>query len=220
MEISNEFTVPVSVDEAWGLLTDLEKIAPCLPGATLTGVDGDDYKGRVRIKVGPITANYSGVARFESRDDEAKVAVLKAEGRETKGQGNASAVVTARLFPEEEGTRVQVDVDLTIAGRVAQFGRGVLAEISTKLMGDFATALAAMISGGGAAEVEGAEPGATDSTTTGDRVFTEAAEDSSPAEGEIDAFKVLAKPIAKRLAPLFALGVVIAILLRRRGRKR
>lgn len=209
MEIVNEFTVPVGVDRAWEILTDLEQIAPCLPGASLSSVEGDEHKGSVKIKVGPITANYAGVARFESKDREHYIAVLRAEGRETKGQGNASAVVTARLIPEgDESTRVTVDVDLTIAGRVAQFGRGVLNEVSEKLMGEFAQRLAALIGQSESGEVEEID-------AAGEEHEVRVEEEPQ----ELNALRVLAKPVIKRLAPVAAVLIVTAVLVRRRGRQ-
>ena len=212
MEIVNEFTVPVGVDQAWEILTDLERIAPCLPGASLSSVEGDEHKGSVKIKVGPITANYAGVARFESKDVDKRIAVLRAEGRETKGQGNASAVVTARLIPDGDSTRVTVDVDLTIAGRVAQFGRGVLGEVSEKLMGEFATRLAELIGQSGSSE-----PAVSD--TSEPSAAAEATESRAEEPAELNAMRVLAKPIAKRLAPVAAVLIVVAVLVRRRGRR-
>jgi carbon monoxide dehydrogenase subunit G len=212
MEIVNEFTVPVGVDKAWEILTDLERIAPCLPGASLSSVEGDEHKGSVKIKVGPITANYAGVARFESKDVDQRIAVLRAEGRETKGQGNASAVVTARLIPDGDSTRVTVDVDLTIAGRVAQFGRGVLGEVSEKLMGEFATRLAELIGQSGSSE-------SAESETSEPSAAAEATESHAAEPAELNAMRVLAKPIAKRLAPVAAVLIVVAVLVRRRGRR-
>lgn len=141
MELTNDFQVALDVDRAWALLTDLERIAPCMPGAQLQEVEGDEYRGVVKVKVGPITAQYKGQATFVSRDDDAHVAVLRAEGRETRGQGNASATITATLTPAGEGTAVSVVTDLTITGRVAQFGRGVLADVSAKLLGQFVESL-------------------------------------------------------------------------------
>ncbi len=142
MELSNEFTVAVPVAEAWKVITDLERIAPCMPGAQLLEVEGEEYRGTVKIKVGPITAQYKGVASFLEQDPAAYRAVLKAEGRDTRGQGNASATITAVLVSESEAsTRITVDTDLTITGKVAQFGRGVLADVSTKLIGQFANSL-------------------------------------------------------------------------------
>ncbi|WP_405564222.1 SRPBCC domain-containing protein [Streptomyces phaeochromogenes] len=137
MDFTNEFRVNLPPDQAWSLLTDVERIAPCMPGAQLTGVDGDTYNGVVKVKVGPMTVQYKGVVSFEEKDDEARTAVLHARGRDTRGQGNADARVTARLVPDGYGTRVTVDTHLTITGRIAQFGRGVIEEVSGKLLAQF-----------------------------------------------------------------------------------
>ena len=147
MELSNEFTVGVPIDEAWAVLTDVERIAPCLPGAQLQEVEGDEYRGIVKVKVGPITAQYKGAASFLEHDAPLK-AVLRAEGRDVRGQGNASATITATLEPEGTATRVRVVTDLTVTGRVAQFGRGVLADVSSKLMGQFVECLENDLLGG------------------------------------------------------------------------
>lgn len=137
MELTNEFDVSVPVDEAWRVLTDVERIAPCLPGAQLQEVEGDEYRGIVKVKVGPITAQYKGKATFTELDEAAHKAVLSASGRDTRGQGNASATITAELTPAGDGTHVSVLTDLTVTGKVAQFGRGVLADVSAKLLGQF-----------------------------------------------------------------------------------
>jgi carbon monoxide dehydrogenase subunit G len=137
MELTNQFRVGVPVDDAWAILTDVERIAPCLPGAQLQEVEGDQYRGIVKVKVGPITAQYQGVASFVEQDATAHRAVLRAEGRDTRGQGNANATVTATLVPDGDQTSVTVVTDLTITGKVAQFGRGVLADVSGKLIGQF-----------------------------------------------------------------------------------
>ena len=137
MELTNEFRVGVPVDQAWAVLTDVERIAPCLPGAQLQEIEGDQYRGVVKVKVGPITAQYKGTATFIEKNDSTHVAVLRAEGRDTRGQGNANATVTATLVGEGGATSVKVVTDLTITGKVAQFGRGVLADVSGKLIGQF-----------------------------------------------------------------------------------
>ena len=141
MELTNEFRVSVPVEDAWNVLTDVERIAPCLPGAQLQEIEGDEYRGIVKVKVGPITAQYKGKATFKSRDDVDHVAVLKAEGRDTRGQGNASALITATLTPDGDGTQVVVHTNLTITGKVAQFGRGVLVDVSGKLLTQFVECL-------------------------------------------------------------------------------
>src|SRR5579864_9504236 len=145
MELSNEIQVGVSVPEAWKVLTDVERIAPLLPGAQLQEVAGEEYRGVVKVKVGPITAQYKGQATFLERDEAAGRVVLRAAGRDTRGQGNANAVITATMTPDGDATKVSVVTDLTITGKVAQFGRGVLAEVSAKLMGQFVDALEADI---------------------------------------------------------------------------
>ena len=150
MELNNEFRVGVTVPEAWNVLTDLERIAPMLPGAQLEEVEGDEYRGVVKVKVGPITAQYKGVASFLERDEKAGRVVLKASGRDTRGQGNANAVITATMTPDEGGTRVTVVTDLTVSGKVAQFGRGALADVSSKLIGQFVDTLEADLASGGA----------------------------------------------------------------------
>jgi carbon monoxide dehydrogenase subunit G len=128
------------------VLTDVETIAPCLPGAKLEEIAGDEYRGIVKVKVGPITAQYKGVATFVEQDEAARTVVLKGDGRDTRGQGTASALITARLAPDgDSATKVSVTTDLTITGKVAQFGRGVMADVSAKLMAQFADNLAAVV---------------------------------------------------------------------------
>lgn len=137
VELTNEFEVAVPVDVAWSVLTDLERIAPCLPGAQLREVEGDEYRGVVKIKVGPITTSYDGTIRVLERDDAEHRVTLKAEGRETRGQGNVAVEFRAVMSPSEIGTKVIVTTDLAITGKVAQFGRGVLADVSAKLLDQF-----------------------------------------------------------------------------------
>jgi hypothetical protein len=138
MDLSHEFDVPLSIDEAWAVLTDLERVAPCMPGAQLDEIEGDEYRGKVRVKVGPVTVEYKGAASFLERVPETHTAVLRAAGRETKGQGNAAATVTATLESAGDAlTHVKVVTALDISGRVAQFGRGALADVSSKILGQF-----------------------------------------------------------------------------------
>src|SRR5436190_8023465 len=141
MKLENEFRVDVPVDEAWRVLLDVERIAPCMPGAQLQEVEGDEYRGIVKVKVGPITAQYKGVARITESDDANHRVVIRAEGRDTRGQGNASATATAVLQSDGDGTRVSIDSDVTITGKVAQFGRGVIADVSAKLLDQFVACL-------------------------------------------------------------------------------
>jgi carbon monoxide dehydrogenase subunit G len=149
MELNNDFRVSLPPPEAWKVLTDVERIAPLMPGAQLQEIDGDEYRGLVKVKVGPITAQYKGTATFEERDEAKGHLVLKASGRDTRGQGNASASVAVDLAPDGGGTHVSVLTDLTITGKVAQFGRGVLAEVSGKLINQFVEALEADLESGG-----------------------------------------------------------------------
>ena len=162
MELTHEFEVAVPVAEAWAVLTDVERIAPCLPGAELKEVEGDEYRGVVKVKVGPISASYRGAAHFEELDEATHRAVLKAEGRETRGQGNASATITATLSESGSGTKVQVATDLSITGKVAQFGRGVLADVSGKLLDQFVQNLETMVLAPNAAGEAGEAKGASE----------------------------------------------------------
>ena len=146
MDLDHEFIVNVPVNDAWVLLTDLERIAPCLPGAQLTEVEGDTYRGQVKVKVGPIVAQFKGQASFVSRDDIAHTAMLKGEGRDTTGKGNASAIITAQLTSvTPTSTKCTVVTNLTISGKVAQFGRGALADVSDKLLAQFSENLNQLI---------------------------------------------------------------------------
>ena len=180
MELTNEFVVPVAVDEAWKLLTDVELIAPCMPGAELQEIDGEEYRGIVKVKVGPITAQYKGKATFVEKDDTAHKAVLRAEGRDTRGQGNANATITATLESEGDGTRVKVVTDLSITGRAAQFGRGVMADVSTKLLGQFVDCLEKNVLGAGAADASGAAAPVAEAAPVG-----EAAPETQEAPAEV-----------------------------------
>ena len=130
MKLEHDFEVGVELADAWPLLLDLERIAPCMPGAQLHEVDGDEYRGIVKVKVGPITAQYRGAARVVEADEAARRVVLRAEGRDTRGQGNAAADIVATLSADGSRTRVHVDTDLNVTGKVAQFGRGVMADVS------------------------------------------------------------------------------------------
>ena len=138
MEMTNTFTVPVPPDEAWPVLLDLQRIAPMLPGASITSVDGDEYEGKAKIKVGPITAEYVGVARFIEVDEKGRRAVIQARAKDARGQGNMSATITARLEPEANGATVIVQTELDMTGKIAQFGRGVINEAATAILGVFA----------------------------------------------------------------------------------
>ncbi|MFD0776813.1 SRPBCC family protein, partial [Streptomonospora algeriensis] len=146
--LNNRFTVPVPVDQAWDVLMDVERVAPCMPGATLESAEGDSFTGRVRVKVGPITVTYQGEAHFTEVNAEERRVELHAGGKEARGSGTASATVSAGLHERDDGTtEVTVDTDFTVTGRVAQFGRGVMADVSAKLVDRFAENLAAELQG-------------------------------------------------------------------------
>src|SRR6185312_6539147 len=177
MELEHSFTVPVPEERAWEVLLAVERVAPCMPGASLDSVEGDDIKGRIKVKVGPISMTYAGTARFGERDAEAGVIVLEASGKETRGAGTASATVRSQLQGENGHTKVVVHTSLNVTGRPAQFGRGVMAEVGGKLIGIFADNLAAMLAADG-----GAGSGAGSPAVPSDAVAPE--EPAAPAAGE------------------------------------
>jgi len=235
MELSNSFRVGVPVEQAWAVLTDVERIAPCLPGAQLQEIDGDEYRGVVKVKVGPITAQYKGKATFQELDATAHRAVLRAEGRDTRGQGNANATITATLAADGDGTSVQVVTDLAITGRVAQFGRGTLADVSAKLLGQFVSCLettvlagdpappvpppAGRVGGNGApaaSEGNGSPPAGVTapSAQSGPRLVEHA------AAPPVDLLEAAGVPVAKRAIPIAAGVLLIALYLRGRRRRR
>ncbi|MWA01623.1 carbon monoxide dehydrogenase [Actinomadura sp. LD22] len=158
MELTNTFTVNLPVADAWHFLTDLERVAPCLPGASVVDVDGDEYRGLVKVKVGPVSVSYTGTARFVERDDKVHRAVIRAEGRDVGGQGNAAATVTATLAEQGTATLVSVRTQLALSGRAAQFGRGVIADISNKLLGQFVERLEVAVARSGVAQEAGTPP--------------------------------------------------------------
>ncbi|MER5319616.1 SRPBCC family protein [Streptosporangium roseum] len=154
MRFEHEFTVPVPVEQAWSVLLDVGRVAPCLPGATLDAAEGDSFTGRMRVKVGPITVTYQGEATFEDVDKDAHTLTIKASGKETRGAGTAGATVVARLRPAGAETRVIVETSFNVTGRPAQFGRGVMAEIGGKLIDRFAANLAELLGESPVAEPE------------------------------------------------------------------
>ena len=226
MELTNEFRVGVPIEQAWDVLTDVERIAPCLPGAQLQEIEGDEHRGIVKVKVGPITAQYKGVATFVERDAPRR-AVLRAEGRETRGQGGANATITATLEPDGDGTKVVVTTDLTVTGKVAQFGRGVLADVSAKLLGQFVDCLESTVLADKAAAP--LEPGGTAPTEPA-ATMEPPAEAAPPAAARkiesappkpVDLMGAAGAPMAKRVAPAAAALAVLWLLrlfLKRRRR--
>ena len=163
MELEHSFTIPVPPEQAWPALLDVERIAPCMPGATVDSVDGDVIKGRIKVKVGPVALTYAGTARFTERDEQARSITLEASGKETRGAGTASATVRSSLADEGGQTKVVVLTTMNVTGRQAQFGRGVMAEVSGRIIERFATNLAALLASAPAASVtasNGSGPGA------------------------------------------------------------
>jgi uncharacterized protein len=228
MELTNDFRVAVPPTTAWSVLTDVERIAPCMPGAQLQEVEGDEYRGVVKVKVGPITAQYKGAASFVERDDTNLKAVLKAEGRDTRGQGNASATITATLVADGDGTRVTVVTDLHVTGKVAQFGRGVMADVSSKLLGQFVECLETTVLAAPSAGDAATAPAPTDAAqdempavaappapeaSTGPRKI------DSPEAKPVDLVDAAGGSVAKRAAPVLAVIAVLwllRVLLKRR----
>ena len=221
MELQNEFTVPAPVSEVWKTLLDVERIAPCLPGATVDRHEGDEVAGRVNVKVGPITASYAGIARFVAKDESEHRFVLQATGRETRGSGSASATVEARMSEQESDTHVTVGTSLQISGKQAQFGRGVMADVAAKLTDQFAACLAQRVREPAAANgyVPGQAPARPAQASEPAAPRAEAA--APQASGSFDIISTVAGPLAKRFAPAAAgmtLGVVVGFLLGHRRR--
>jgi carbon monoxide dehydrogenase subunit G len=163
MKLTNEFTVRAPIEQAWAVLTDLEAVAPCLPGARLTGVDAGVHSGRIKVKVGPVVSEFAGTAVFVEKDEASYRGVIDAKGRDSRS-GNAAALVTARLRPDGDGTVVTVDTDLKISGKLAQFGTGMIKEVSAKLLGQFVTALEAKLEAGAASQPAAPQPAASQPT--------------------------------------------------------
>jgi carbon monoxide dehydrogenase subunit G len=203
MKIANEFTVSAPIEEAWDVLIDLEQVIPLMPGAQLTGHDGDDVLGKVKVKVGPVTSEFSGKVRFVERDAEQHRAVIDAKGKEARGTGNAAATITAVLHDAGAQTRVTVDTDLKIVGKLAQFGSGMLQQVSEKLLGQFVESLEAKLAAGGSAVSGEAAPAESSG---------EAPPPSAPAAGPaaepapIDLLELAGGTALKKYAPL-VLGV-------------
>ena len=211
MDLNHEFTVNVPVAEAWAILTDLERIAPCLPGAQLTEVEGDTYRGQVKIKVGPILAQFKGQASFVSRDDAAHKATLKGEGRDTTGKGNASAMITAELTSvTPTSTKCTVHTDLSISGKVAQFGRGALADVSDKLLAQFSENLNQLIS---AAPAPSAPVVAETTPATSEQPAIRKID--GPEVAPLNLLDTAGSTIAKRAIPaLIGIAVLVAVLVK------
>jgi carbon monoxide dehydrogenase subunit G len=240
MKITGEFTVSVPVERAWEVLTDLEGIAPCMPGAQLTGVQGDTYSGRVKVKVGPVISDFTGTARFAEKDDLAHRAVIDARGKDSRGAGNASAMITAGLRADGDRTVVSVDTDLKISGKVAQFGSGMINQVSEKLLGQFVECLESKLAAehdessaraetteSSSAAGAGPSPGTTAASVGAPTPIASAAGSAGAATGGVseptthataqepealDLMQLVGGPVAKRLV-LVLLGIIVVAVI-------
>jgi uncharacterized protein len=205
MELDHSFIVPVPPDRAWEVLLDVERIAPCMPGATVEEFDGEVVTGRIKVKVGPVSLTYRGTAKFTERDPDTKVVVVDASGKETRGAGTASAAIRASLVPSGDGTEVSIHTTMNVTGRPAQFGRGVIAEVGGKLVEKFAENLAQMISDGGN---DGTGPASADgapadpSPADADLAEASTAEASTADASTADAGPVLAESASAAPPPV------------------
>jgi carbon monoxide dehydrogenase subunit G len=240
MQLEHSFTVPVGVEEAWRVLLDIERVAPCMPGASLDSVDGDNFTGTVKVKVGPIGLTYKGKASFVEKDEAAHRAVIDAQGKDARGNGTASAKVAATLKGEGESTRVDVVTDLNITGKPAQFGRGVMVDVGNKLIGQFADCLAGKLAdGSGSSSVapsassasSGSSASSVASSGSAGSAGSDAAGDSaavrpvapryaasSGADGAVEPINLVASAgpaVAKRVVPVALVLVIVLLVLRR-----
>lgn len=205
MELEHSFTVPADIDTAWNTLLDVERIAMCMPGATLISVEGDTFKGEVKIKLGPVTMVFGGTASFVDKDVANHRLVINASGSETKGTSTAQATVTTQLVAESPTlTRVYVNTDLAITGKPAQFGRGVMSDVAGRIIGQFAENLEGVVAAGSGAN----------NATSSDSSATSAAM-PAPAADAIDMMEVAGGAVAKKLIPvaLVVVAVVVAWIL-------
>ena len=198
MDLNNEIEVNAPIEEVWQAFNTPERIAPCLPGAELHDVDGDNFHGAVKIKVGPITAQYKGTATYQEKDQAAKRIIIKGDGRDTRGAGNASALITAELSEISSSiTNVKVLTELTITGKVAQFGRGAISDVSGKLMTQFATNLEELLN------------------TSSNETSTNENEDEQKPETELNLLSLVALPVLKRFAaPLIGVAVIVFMVIK------
>jgi hypothetical protein len=239
MEIADSFRVTTPLDRTWNVLLDIEGIAPCLPGAQLQEVDGNQYRGIVKVKVGPITAQYKGTATLAEVDEPGRRIVLDASGRDTRGQGNAKASIVVTMNDDNGGTRVDVVTDLSITGKVAQFGRGVIGDVSTKLLAQFVENLERDVLTGDLVDLTATEDDEVADDDAGEAVAEAVAHRAEPAASPsgngaavrrvdhpeaapVDLLEMTGSPLARRLAPLVGALVVVLVIrwaLRRRRRR-
>jgi len=240
MQLEHEFEVPVPIDQAWDVLLDVERIAPCMPGATVDGFDGETVEGRVKVKVGPIQVTYAGTARFTEKDEAARRIVIDASGKEARGSGTARASIVGQLVEQGSATRVTVTTDLAITGKPAQFGRGVMVEVGNKLLGKFADCLADEIRQGHLGTAAAPTPTPTEAAPAAPEAETAAqvaaATTGGPAQARagpatpplrrvpdnepLDLLDTAGLPVLKRVAPLLAALVLLVIVWRLLSRSR
>lgn len=207
MKLTHEFTVPAILEEAWGVLLDIERIGPCMPGATITSVDGDAFEGSVKVKVGPMQIVYRGTAQFLERDEANLRVVVQAQGKESRGTGTAKAIVTAVLEGQGERTKVVVVTDLDITGKPAQLGRGLMDEVGQRLIARFAESLAVEIGGPASAATDDDWPASVSQ--------------AAPQEDDVlDLLSVGAGPVVRRALPVVAAVLVVAVVWRFMRRSR
>jgi uncharacterized protein len=235
IELDNSFTVPVPPEKAWDVLLDVERIAPCMPGASVLSIsdDGNEIEGQVKVKLGPLSLTYKGTAKFTDKDQDNYTIAIEATGKETRGAGTASANVQAVLKPGDAAgsTLVSIHTSLNVTGRPAQFGRSLLPEVSGKLIAQFASNLEALIAADNAAPAAAEETATpeSDGTAADSSGTTSAPTAATPApapvikqEESLNAFKFVVVPILKRVIPVAAVGAAITVLIRRltrRGKK-
>ncbi len=226
MQLEHSFSVPAGPDQAWATLTDIERVAPCMPGATLESVEGDEFTGLVKVKLGPIALTYKGKAHWVEKDDAAHRAVIRAQGKDARGNSTAAATITTSLHSVDGGgTKVDVLTDLDITGKPAQFGRGVMADVGNKLIGQFADCLAGQLSVADAGTPQ-QSVAASPASATLDEAGVSAQESvmsaepgapAAPAEQKeteaIDLLSAAGPAVAKRLVPLIAVVVVLAVII-------
>ena len=223
IELDNSFTVPVPPEKAWDVLLDVERIAPCMPGASVLSIsdDGNEIEGQVKVKLGPLSLTYKGTAKFTDKDQANHTIAIAATGKETRGAGTASANVQAVLKPGDAtgSTLVSIHTSLNVTGRPAQFGRSLLPEVSGKLIAQFASNLEALIASDNApAAVEPAAPEGAGTAADSSGAAAPAAPAPAPVikqEESLSAFKFVVIPVLKRLIPVAAAGAAIAVIIRR-----
>jgi uncharacterized protein len=232
IELDNTFTVPEPPEQAWDVLLDVERIAPCMPGASVTSVEGDEITGQVKVKLGPLSLTYKGTAKFTEKDQASHTIAIEASGKETRGAGTASATVHASLKPADgEGqTQVSIHTSLNVTGRPAQFGRSLLPEVSGKLIDQFAANLAALIdssnapsapadtaspSGNDAAAATGGAAATTTATTTPATAAAAQPAARLQQEDSLNLIKLVGGPVLKRVIPIAAAAALIAVFGRR-----